>query len=807
MGFFQQLGNGISNLVNGVGSAIGSVFETVGQVGQQLIDGVSKLGQQVVDGVTTLITGIFGGDQETTKVSTFVSRIIQDDLVPNSIRNGIIKGTISNKDPVPYITQNLISGLALKAEKAYRYGKESYTFGVPTQKMFSNMTSERILKAFIENYFQEDAIFDYCFFGRPNYLHVHGWINAVNTYAYDSVDNQLGYFSNSKGTPVYLKDIVVTVTKDTFDAPFNNVLNQQGVSPNAGATPVRFASDSRGHTPIQIGESHFVTIYYVWEGLIDKTIDGITIKVKSILEDSVVIKFNPDESGGVYQLSYKTKTNINKRWYSKYVAGSGWLPELDAAYNASYDGLGSFFPMIHFRNNKAPVHSNTTSKEYKSSEKMLKYWGLEYEDIANSIAANKDVGNVEQAFIMMGVPAVTKNKVEQEYLFDFFSLMYLAKVAELGEDSYLDVSKEYSGTLGSKKQLTKIPSLGILIQDQLFKMGLNCSEIKRVIKSGSIGQIGTLASALEHEEIINQTSDGSTTTTHIAKHIYKRQLTETAYTEITVYGLSLTYYIHGAFNTVGIGDAPSLLIPLDYSITSKYSAKNKEILYARSLHMVINCREVQVVKWYQKLLGDVLLVAAVVMLIYSAGQAVQGAMALAAQGASLATIAIYLSNIVVTYLLDSYILQESTKYVAEKLGAENALIVAVIAALYVGRKLYEIGGDFSKLPALTKILTSASVSTMNASAKLYADAIKDISAEANRFATEAEKKEKELKEVEKLLEHDHTISSILVWGESPSDFYNRTVHSGNIGMVGIDMVSSYVSIALSLPKISETLDT
>jgi hypothetical protein len=41
-----------------------------------------------------------------------------------------------------------------------------------------------------------------------------------------------------------------------------------------------------------------------------------------------------------------------------------------------------------------------------------------------------------------------------------------------------------------------------------------------------------------------------------------------------------------------------------------------------------------------------------------------------------------------------------------------------------------------------------------------------------------------------------------VFGETPDEFYNRTIHAGNIGILSVDAVSNYVEMQLRLPDIS-----
>ena len=70
------------------------------------------------------------------------------------------------------------------------------------------------------------------------------------------------------------------------------------------------------------------------------------------------------------------------------------------------------------------------------------------------------------------------------------------------------------------------------------------------------------------------------------------------------------------------------------------------------------------------------------------------------------------------------------------------------------------------------------------------------------WRTEAEK---ELSDANKLLENSSHLSPITIFGESPDDFYNRTVHSGNVGVISIGAISSYVDNALRLPKLNDSI--
>jgi hypothetical protein len=82
---------------------------------------------------------------------------------------------------------------------------------------------------------------------------------------------------------------------------------------------------------------------------------------------------------------------------------------------------------------------------------------------------------------------------------------------------------------------------------------------------------------------------------------------------------------------------------------------------------------------------------------------------------------------------------------------------------------------------------------------------KDLLDESSNFREYADAKQESLDAANKLLETSTVLSPFVIFGEKPEDFYNRTIHFGNIGTLGITAISSYVDIALTLPKIYDTL--
>ena len=56
-----------------------------------------------------------------------------------------------------------------------------------------------------------------------------------------------------------------------------------------------------------------------------------------------------------------------------------------------------------------------------------------------------------------------------------------------------------------------------------------------------------------------------------------------------------------------------------------------------------------------------------------------------------------------------------------------------------------------------------------------------------------------------LLDESPILAPIILWGESPDQFYSRTVHSGNIGATGIRALYATTDISLLLPTVNTSL--
>lgn len=764
--------------------------------------------------------GLFSSKKRIT-VGTSVSRAIEDKLLPNSIRDGALRSIFSNDEVngIPsYVRQSLVQSIGMKAERMYAWAKNNYVHGLPSGKSSTATQGRDEVQAVLDALEGTPVLIEYTRYGPPNTLHM-GWMKAVELYGYNAATNELPVLSAAKGYPVYLEDLVVVLPPSLVPLQLPGALEQWGVPPNAGYTPFRSASGSMGTsltvTPSPIyylnsATTEHIRIAYTWAapGYITISDSGgygeipvYSLKAPHTEYAELALPAHV-ETADYFHVRY-TVNGVTKFWM--YLVGSGTYPTLDAVFDDPPVETGLFFPFIYFRHNKVSEISNTASESYKDCRKMLRYLGMSYDAVAEGIDANPDIADVEQAFLTFAVPANSTNPVDRRYLFEFFDAQYLATGATFSSPAQAQIASMFT----NESDLVKNT---IVIQDARFKMALSNGGIFKRRVMGSIGPIGSFTSGITTVDVpITFTAWGgdyggqaatTTTLTPIDTHFYRKQVSHSQYDEILVVNLKMVYHVYGQYHTTGDDTDDILLIPIDRSITDAYSIPDREILYARSLHYVFNSVVVQKVKWYQTGFFQFLMIAlAVVIVIYTQGTGIEAALS----GLAAGTITIQAIIISVAMgIIKSLVIGELIQLFIEAVGLEGTFLIALMAAAAALYGAYDAGSFANS--SWAKNLLQVSTSLVSGIQNKLGDLMGDLADAATEFGKMVEDQTKLLETAQELLEGNPTLVPLIVFGESPNDFYNRTVHSGNIGVIGIDAVSSFVDNALTLPTLDQSLN-
>jgi hypothetical protein len=582
-----------------------------------------------------------------------------------------------------------------------------------------------------------------------------------------------------------------TTTPDGDDPLQAAALETWGTSPKAGHCPGRvdYTDDVKkvvGFTPPTLDSSApelYVRFSYAW-------MVGTTINTAS--RPIYVSDYAPEADW--FQVQYQL-AGATKWWI--YRDGSGTYPLLDAVFQPA-ETAGTFFPFVYFRHAKTQQNVDKTTDAYKTSVKLVKYLGMDFDQVTDQIGANPDIADVEQAVLMMAVPANTDVEIERRYLYEFFDNMNTA--GNPGSLQYPDQNDLLR--LLNDPTYEKLRTL--FIKDDRFSMAIQNRGIVKRRVAGSIGEVGTHDSGYHLVSssftfVDATTGDKMSAPVSTRQHYFRRQMTLNAYDEIVVEDLRSTFRVFEEFGTTFGADSEILVIPVDHAITKPWSMTDRELIYARGLHYVFNSRVVTHLAWYEgDLFKGVLIVIAIVLAFWTGGQSLTLVAALLAAG-EIAIAAMVIVGLVLEYLAFSLAFKLFVKVV----GVEAAFVIAIVAACFgVAGSLDMLGPEGA--PWAQDLLSLSSGITKAANTEIQTE-FKDLLGEASDFQKYVKDQTKLLDDAKKLLEGNIHLDPFVIFGETPREYYDRTVHSGNIGVVGISAVSNYVDMALTLPKLQDSI--
>lgn len=754
--------------------------------------------------------GLFSSKTKT-YVGTAAVRAVKDEMLPNSVLRGVTRGIFSTSDPDPvlgsYIIETLAQGIATKAERMYQYAAQGkYTFGLPGGQTWSSAAGTEALEEQLSQLEGQAVQLEYFHTGPANELHL-AWMYLVSQYGYDPRTNQLPVLSAAKGYPVYLHDLRIVIPQSMLAGYPSMALAQWGPPPTAGVTPNRKnASDAiaevRQFTPVGTdvtasAEYAVASVSWapapLWWGDAYQTVQS----------ESLRIELAPlsDPAADYHQARYTLADGQVK--FLLYRVGSNTNPALETLREGASEISGQYFPFGYFRFNKVMDNADKDSAAYKTGQKLMGFLGMDIDQVSAAIEGNPDIADVTTAMLMMAVPAVTSNPIEARYLFEYFERIYYSR------PDRLSASTPTYGSGSGVFKLIAMPLNATTLQDGRSRITIGDNGIVRRLRAGSIGKIGSHTASIVRETFTvtydNYGESGPGQTEALQErtfHVYRKQVTSGMYEEYTVCDLQMRYYVVDNHYTPADEEDNILLVPLDRAITRQYSLPDREELYARSLHYIFNSVQYVKVKWYQQGFFQFLMMAVSVFLAVWSGGASLEALSTAVASGSAAAISAAVLNILVDALIGMAV-AAGIQLVVKAIGGEFAMLLAVVAIAFAG--FIKLGGSGVQGAPWAQQLLQMGNGLMNGVSSYYEDELKGIAGEFDSLKAEKEAADTEFARANKLLENDNQLSPFVIFGEKPSDYFNRTVHSGNIGMLSIGAISDYVDNALRLPTVAETL--
>ena len=433
----------------------------------------------------------------------------------------------------------------------------------------------------------------------------------------------------------------------------------------------------------------------------------------------------------------------------------------NAIYDALFDsqvGSGDYFPFIPMRVGSRMVTGEIKEKNTKALKKAT---GAKYQKLEDSLADNKDVGDIDYAYIIFGVALNTKEEAARKYLFRFFQAMMASGAG--GTEGYTqwqaqwasaDVAKriwtqwkqaqsDVSSPLYGTQEPQQIPypkAVGgrLSLQGPAYGLNMNISWDAISLFSGSglgkpealPGQCwAVLGQTKDYDQIVYSAGDATSIANSKSLVTFTWQLTEDTYQSLAVWGLHHNYMIYKGKGVDILGneamldtDESGFIIPLNEAIYRQMPLTEATQMSNAMGYMVLNSYQVVKQKWYQTSWFKIILIIIVIVvtvLSAGAGGASAGLLGTAASvGAALGfagTVAIIvgtIANAIAAMILSQIIMMASTQIFGEKVGAIVGAIASVVA-VSVGTSMANgggVAGGFSSLSSaenLTRLTVAA----------------------------------------------------------------------------------------------------
>ena len=780
--------------------------------------------------------GVFSTKKKT-QVNTSVSRMVDDDSIVPSSKIAVIDYMMSQHAASTRLSSDTLSDYLIRAgtnnivarsRKARNYAKKSsYAYGLPESNLVSQagVDVQAAVQDSLEKVYPQGVLVSDAYFGpMNNYYFLKPILSQKYDYNYDT--NELVKESLRVGFKCYMESAVIKYSKYSTDALIDpDTIVQKGLSATAGFTPFRPFNEKAVHVPWENNyqgdhDVAVVTVCYK-DAKGDKKTYNLTIDYLEYEPSSKPIATGLDDSdtnniepGAItppvqaslagrdfYQANYSyVDKGVTKRGVFIYMYESGLDPKLDKLFSV-VDTYGSHIPKIYARMDGKACNDDSFkgTDKYKSMVGICRQLGMNWSEWVDEIHKSVgSVGDVTQIFMTYSLPANTKDPLIQEYMFEYFMGLYGRIPNKFATSDFKDLNSNMVA-YGSKQ------GQSISIKDNEYTQQISFSSIGYMDIAGSIGKVGAVESGTTKVPVRTATrpSQVFNALSFATYHYYRKQLTTTTYREVRVYGLTSTEYVISGHTTSASGDSENLLIPLDMAVDNEFSNRKKEELYTKSMYIVFNTVKVVKTKWYQTgVFKAIMFIVAVVIGFFfpPAGAAAAGWMA-----------AIY----AVVYAVAINIVIGLAVKLLVNMGLDVGVVAAVVAVIAL-----VVGG----YAGLTKTGSLAGVTTqqfLSASSQAFAMsnqgyayqtqvAIKEFNslmADLNEEQKELQRKAKELGlgQQGSLLLFEPPLSVGVRIGESPDDYYDRSIRINNVASAIYSITDMSVDLSLALPTTQQTL--
>ena len=689
-------------------------------------------------------------DQTIQLVDISTTKLITGETA-DSMSIGLLRAVLGGTDMVDELLRAISVGPISSSQQYLTYGKDTYTHGLPTVSYDFRHFDLAELTSIVTASDGEPITIVSASLGYPS-IHF-----TCAKWLYDQFSPQGDSFYFNSATYNYLLwEFYYDGAGRGYSSPAT--VDAQGTDPYDPSSPFRYNAAS----------------------------DTYEIKYSNASAIRYFTRIPLPEDGNYYYVLYTVDSLLynNPPRPFLYKLNTGTYPTLDnPPAEAAY--FNELLPIIPLRRDNYSTNDNTSptynANEEETSRKLLDIINIDYDELITGLEDNPDIALVEDAFMMFAVNLYTTDPGELKVLYDLFENFEVD--SEVTEAHY-----NADNTAASINAVT--------IREQYFNAVLQFNWMSRTEQTGSIGEIGT--NTLDVTVLPNGASAAPKVNSYF---IVREQTAANTYVEIKVHGPVIYHNVRtttGIFKikTIELSALPAqqlnFNIPLTLDSLSNLPIPYRESVLYKSMTVCIYAASAIELEFYETewFVGSLFFILQIVSVYVSLASFGQGETALAA---------IYE---LAKQLLISYALTYLTFALVEEFGSDAILLILVAAVAY-----YYSGGSGTEGMTGAQALMEVVTLTLDASVIYIQTELEELQRDMDEFDKSAEEKEEEIKAAWDLLGEGTNIDFFDLEyflnthpEESPTDFYERTIHTGNPGVSVLEQIETFHDGLLILPE-------
>lgn len=469
--------------------------------------------------------------------------------------------------------------------------------------------------------------------------------------------------------------------------------------------------------------------------------------------------------------------------------------------NSTTSVNNKYIPTVSVRRNSINLVDQTNNDNLKPVKKALDIIGVDIQSITDSIMSTEggnDPNKIDDAFIGFGVSPATKSVEGKNYLFEFFGYLTTnvgMKRTKADWEYFLQNYNSQAQNFFIKGQYCLFQLNGGESNNYKHTIRYLYAEHKSVV--GSIGEVNKVTT----EIVVRPKLKFGSTDVDDSSFIIRKQINTGVYVEIEVRGLiwvGETYpdvvakYYLSDYQEAGKNH---IYFPIITGLLKNFGIFEQTSILYESMILTVYAKDEIKIPWY--LTASFLNLVQIVVLVVSL-------FTFNPQGSTFAALIKELGYQAIKQIILAKIFAVVVKGLVSVLGYEKTAVLIALATVY-GLGTFALN---TKSTWAIQLLQASSLAQNSFNNVIKEDLINTLQ-ETENFN---EKYLGLMDEIQKV--KDQFAPSILPIlsrryvfafnpNETPTQFFNRTVHTTNVGVLSLDDASTFVERMLQLPKNSD----